>query len=54
MSRARFVALIFIGFVVLVGGIMLAISLLMGDDTESIDPTPDPAPSSAGRIGRAA
>lgn len=39
MSRAQALALVVIGFVVLIGGILVAISLLKGDDTDSIDPS---------------
>lgn len=48
MSRAQVVAVLFIGFVIIVGGAFLLIGLLKGDQTNEIDPTPpEVSPSSS-------
>lgn len=45
MTRARVVLLIVIGFVVIVGGSLLLIGALQGDETDQINPNPAPAVS---------
>lgn len=51
MSRAQTLALTFIGFVVVVGGIFLLISLLQGDETGRTNDR-NTAPNNASSVAR--
>lgn len=49
MSRPQVIALVFITFVIVVGGTFLLIGLLQTDDSDTLPPLPAPTSLSQGR-----